>query len=88
LEEIAKLLKRDTGLEIYVVGHTDGVGSFDSNMSLSTARAEAVVGVLAKQYGIDPGRLKAHGVGPLVPASTSRSEDGRALNRRVELVEQ
>lgn len=88
LEEIAKLLKEETGLKIYVVGHTDSVGTFDSNMKLSMARAEAVVDVLVKKYGIDSGRLKAHGVGPLVPASTNRSEDGRAVNRRVELVEQ
>lgn len=88
LEEIAKLLKEETGLKIYVVGHTDSVGTFDSNMKLSMARAEAVVDVLVKEYGIDSGRLKAHGVGPLVPASTNRSEDGRAVNRRVELVEQ
>ena len=88
LEEIAKLLREDAGLDIYVVGHTDSVGTFVSNMSLSMARAEAVVNVLVKEYGIDSGRLKAHGVGPLVPASTNRSEDGRAMNRRVELVEQ
>ena len=87
LEEIAKLLKEDTDLKIYVVGHTDSVGGFDSNMNLSMARAEAVVGVLVKQYGIDAGRLKAHGVGPLVPASTNRSDKGRTANRRVELVE-
>jgi len=87
LEEIAKLLKEDTGLNIYVVGHTDSVGSFASNMNLSMARAEAVVDVLVKEYSIDPGRLKAHGVGPLVPASTNRTEDGKAVNRRVELVE-
>jgi len=71
-----------------VVGHTDSVGGFDANMRLSMARAEAVVQVLVSQYGIDPGRLKAHGVGPLVPALTNRSKDGRAANRRVELVEQ
>lgn len=88
LEEIAKLLKKDTSLKIYVVGHTDSVGRFDSNMSLSMPRAEAVVHVLKEQYGIDARRLKAYGVGPLVPASTNRSEDGRAANRRVELVEQ
>ena len=57
-------------------------------MNLSMARAEAVAEVLAKQYGIDAARMKAHGVGPLVPASTNRSEDGRTANRRVELVEQ
>jgi outer membrane protein OmpA-like peptidoglycan-associated protein len=88
LEEIAKLLREDVGLNIYVVGHTDSVGTFDSNMSLSMARAEAIVGVLVKEYGIDSGRMKAYGVGSLVPASTNRTEDGRAMNRRVELVEQ
>lgn len=87
LDEIAKLLKEDTGFKIYVVGHTDSVGQFNSNMSLSMARAEAVVEALVKQYGIDSGRLKAHGVGPLVPASTNRSDEGRTANRRVELVE-
>jgi len=75
-------------LKIYVVGHTDSVGGFDSNMSLSLARAEAVLQALVSQYGIDPGRLKAYGVGPLAPESTNRSEDGQAVNRRVELVEQ
>jgi outer membrane protein OmpA-like peptidoglycan-associated protein len=88
LREIAKLLRDNTDLDIYVVGHTDSVGSFDSNMKLSVARAEAVVDVLEKEYGISRSRLKAHGVGPLVPASTNQSDDGRALNRRVELVEQ
>jgi len=88
LEQIAKLLKEDIGLKIYVVGHTDSVGGFDSNMSLSMARAEAVVQVFVSQYGIGSARLKPHGVGPLVPASTNSSDDGRSLNRRVELVEQ
>lgn len=88
LKEITKLLKKDTDLKIYVVGHTDNVGKLNYNMTLSHKRAEAVVEVLAKQYGIDSSRLKAHGVGPLVPVSTNRSKDGRTVNRRVELVEQ
>jgi outer membrane protein OmpA-like peptidoglycan-associated protein len=88
LEQIAKLLGEDLELKIFVVGHTDTVGAFDSNMSLSVARAEAVVEVLVSRHGIDAARLRPHGVGPLVPASSNRSGDGRALNRRVELVEQ
>ena len=88
LQEIAKLLKKKTGLKIYVVGHTDNEGKLNYNMTLSQKRAEAVVQVLIKQYGISASRLKAHGVGPLVPASTNRSKDGRKVNRRVELVEQ
>ena len=88
LAEITKLLKEDPGLKIYVVGHTDSVGKLGYNMNLSRKRAEAVVDVLASKHGISSGRLKPHGVGPLVPASSNRSDDGRALNRRVELVEQ
>jgi outer membrane protein OmpA-like peptidoglycan-associated protein len=56
-------------------------------MDLSRRRAEAVVEVLVSTHGVDRGRLEAHGVGPLVPASSNRSDDGRAKNRRVELVE-
>ena len=88
LAEITKLLKEDPDLKIYVVGHTDSVGKLDYNMNLSRKRAEAVVEVLVSKHGISSGRLKPHGVGPLVPASSNRSDDGRALNRRVELVEQ
>jgi len=87
-EEITKLLKKDPSLKIYVVGHTDSVGRFDANMDLSRRRAEAVVNVLVKQYGLNPGRLKAHGVGPLVPASANSTDEGRSKNRRVELVQQ
>jgi outer membrane protein OmpA-like peptidoglycan-associated protein len=88
LDEIAKLLKKKSNLKIYVVGHTDSVGKLGYNMNLSQKRASAVVEVLEKKYGIRSSRLEAHGVGPLVPESTNRSKDGRAANRRVELVEQ
>ena len=60
---------------------------FDYNMDLSRRRAEAVVEVLVSTHGVDLDRLEPHGVGPLVPASSNRSDDGRAENRRVELVE-
>ena len=88
LNTVAPILLQYPGIRFEVGGHTDSVGKFDSNMTLSIARAGAVVDVLVKEYGIDSGRLKAHGVGPLVPTSTNRSADGRAVNRRVELVEQ
>jgi len=87
LAEIEKLLRKNSDMKIYVVGHTDSVGEFDYNMGLSQRRAAAVVEVLVATHGIDRGRLEPHGVGPLVPASTNTSEDGRAMNRRVELVE-
>lgn len=73
---------------MYVVGHTDNVGGFDYNMKLSQARADAVVKVLTTQYKVNPSRLKSQGAGPLVPVNSNKAEEGRAKNRRVELVEQ
>ena len=88
LEEIVKLLNKDAALKVYVVGHTDNVGSFDHNMTLSQARAESVVNALVKTGGIATTRLKAYGIGSLAAASTNRTDQGRARNRRVELVAQ
>jgi len=88
LEQIAKLLKGDSSLKVNVVGHTDNVGGIDSNMKLSQARADAVVMVLTSKYGIVSTRLKAYGVGPLAPVASNKTDEGRAKNRRVELVEQ
>jgi len=88
LKEIAKLLKNDASLKVNVVGHTDNVGGIDSNMKLSQDRADAVVKTLISQYGIDPKRLKAYGVGPLAPVASNDTEEGKTKNRRVELVKQ
>ena len=88
ISEIAKLLKNSGALKIYVVGHTDNVGSFDSNMKLSKERADAVVKALSGKYGIDAARLRPHGVASLSPVASNDTEDGKAKNRRVELVKQ
>lgn len=88
LDEIAKLLRLNPTLRLYVVGHTDATGTLEYNMELSRRRAEAVVNTLVFYYGIDPKRLKAFGVGPLAPVATNDTEEGRAKNRRVELVKQ
>lgn len=88
LREIVKLIKANPGIKLYVVGHTDNVGAFDYNLKLSQARAQAVVQALVSQYGIDKGILLAHGVGPTAPVAANTSEEGRAKNRRVELVAQ
>ncbi len=87
LEEIAKLLKKHTSLELVIVGHTDNQGAFDYNMNLSKRRAKAVVDSLVKEYGIKGSRLQHWGVGYLSPVASNKSETGRAKNRRVELVE-
>ncbi|MDP2815839.1 MAG: OmpA family protein [Rectinemataceae bacterium] len=88
MSEIAKLLKKEAGLKVNVVGHTDNVGGMDSNMKLSQSRADAVVQVLVGKYGIGTNRLKAYGVGPLAPVASNDTEEGKAKNRRVELVKQ
>lgn len=88
LTEIATLLKQDAALKLFVVGHTDGVGQFAHNVRLSQDRAAAVVKSLVGQHGIDAARLVPFGCGPTVPVASNRAEDGRAKNRRVELVAQ
>jgi outer membrane protein OmpA-like peptidoglycan-associated protein len=86
--EIAKLLKADPVLKVFVVGHTDNVASLDLNLKLSQARAEAVVQALVTKHGIAASRLSGQGAGPLAPVAGNGSEEGRAKNRRVELVAQ
>ena len=84
--EIAKLLNADPGLKLGVVGHADNVGNVDSNIKLSQERAEAVLQSLVREHGIAAARLKAFGCGLFAPVASNDSEDGRAKNRRVELV--
>jgi len=88
ISEIGKLLKKDAGLKVYVVGHTDNVGGLESNMKLSQARAEAVMQALVKTYGIAASRMQAFGNGPYAPVSSNDNDEGKARNRRVELVKQ
>jgi len=86
IDEVAKLLKGDPGLKLWVVGHTDWVGKVDDNMRLAQARAEAVAAELVSAHGIAASRLKGYGVGPLAPVAGNDDEAGRAKNRRVDLV--
>jgi outer membrane protein OmpA-like peptidoglycan-associated protein len=87
LTEITKLLKQNDALKLYVVGHTDSDGTLDNNLKLSTDRATAIVKALVGK-GIAAARLKGAGVGPYCPVESNHTEDGKAKNRRVELVEQ
>jgi outer membrane protein OmpA-like peptidoglycan-associated protein len=88
LDEIAKYLKANTSVKLHVVGHTDNVGGLDANLGLSKRRADAVVSALTGSYGIPASRLTANGVAYLAPVAVNTTEDGRAKNRRVELVPQ
>lgn len=75
-------------LKLFVVGHTDSAGGFESNMRLSRDRAAAVAQSLVSNHGIAATRLTAHGVGPLAPVANNGTDEGKAKNRRVELVAQ
>jgi outer membrane protein OmpA-like peptidoglycan-associated protein len=88
LNEISKLLRQDPKLKLYVAGHTDNVGGFDYNMKLSQQRADAVVKELISKYKVDISRLRAVGIGPVSPVTSNETEEGKAKNRRVELVKQ
>ena len=86
LDEIAKLLRAQPQLNVVIVGHTDSQGTLDHNMDLSRRRANAVSANLVRAYKIANGRLTTAGVGFLAPVGSNATDDGRALNRRVELV--
>ncbi len=89
LDEMAKLLQAQPALKVFIVGHTDNQGAVDANLTLSQQRAQAVVTALAASpYKIDTKRLSARGVANLAPVSPNTAEEGRARNRRVELVPQ
>ena len=88
LAEMAKFLQANAGARVFIVGHTDNKGALDYNVGLSGRRAEAVAKALSSKYGVDARRLTPRGLGPLAPVTSNRSDDGRARNRRVEMVEQ
>jgi OOP family OmpA-OmpF porin len=87
LAEIAKLLNGEPSLRLHVVGHTDNQGKSDYNLDLSRRRATSAVRELTSKYGITANRLDAYGCGLYSPVASNEGEDGRAKNRRVELVQ-
>lgn len=84
---VAQYLQNNPSINLYIIGHTDMKGNLPYNLALSEKRAQAVVEALVSQHQIKRDRLQGKGVGPLAPKSTNRTEEGRRLNRRVELVE-
>ncbi len=70
-----------------MIGHTNSTGPFEHNLELSEARAQTVFAALLKEpYNIAPTRLVAVGVGPIAPVASNKSDEGRALDRRVTFV--
>jgi len=88
LEVLAGLLKKDQALQIQITGHTDSKGDAKANQDLSERRAKTVMQTLVQKYGADPKRLTAKGYGAEQPLAENDSEQGRAINRRVEIVKQ
>jgi hypothetical protein len=86
LAPIGEVLKADPSLRLEIQGHTDNVGQKAANLALSQARAAAVRDELIKTFGIAPDRLTATGFGDTKPVADNSTEQGRAQNRRVELV--
>ena len=85
LSEIVKMMQQNPGLKLKIEGHTDNLGTAASNQVLSQKRSESVVAWLAA-HGVDASRLTATGRGQTVPIGDNSTDDGRAKNRRVELV--
>lgn len=85
VEQIAALMKAHTDLKLSIEGHTDNVGTAASNKTLSEQRAKAVLDAVVKQ-GIAANRMTAIGWGQDKPVADNRTEEGRAKNRRVEIV--
>jgi OmpA-OmpF porin, OOP family len=85
LDDAAAALKAASNLKVEVGGHTDNVGAAQANEKLSGDRAQAVMAALVKR-GVAADRMKAKGFGQSAPVADNRSEEGRAKNRRVELV--
>ncbi|MEM1111257.1 MAG: OmpA family protein [Pseudomonadota bacterium] len=88
VSEIAKALVNSPELKVLVVGHTDSQGAYDYNLGLSGERAASVVDALVNEHAVAVDRLRAVGIGPAAPLASNDSEEGRALNRRVEIVAQ
>lgn len=86
IEMVGDYLNKNLQARLYIVGHTDDVGSLDTNLQLSEDRATAVVSALMNNYDDFGTRLTPLGVGPASPVSTNETEEGRMKNRRVEIV--
>lgn len=86
LAELAIWLVENPEAHIALVGHTDNKGDLKHNVGLSLARANTVLDYIRRVYGVDDRRITTHGIGYLSPRTTNQTDDGRADNRRVEVI--
>lgn len=85
IEQIAKMMRDNPTLKISIEGHKDNVGTPQSNQTLSENRAKAVMDAIISK-GIDKNRLSSKGWGQTKPIADNKTEEGKAKNRRVEIV--
>ena len=90
LKSLAMVLNNTKDITVMIEGHTDNVPIktklFEDNWDLSTARATSILRILTKDYGFDPNRITASGKGQFHPIKTNDTVEGRAANRRTEII--
>ncbi|MCI2399492.1 OmpA family protein [Aliiroseovarius subalbicans] len=86
LAELAGYLAANPTKRVTLVGHTDAVGSLANNVALSKKRAGSVRQRLIDRHGVDPAQVAAEGAGFLAPIASNQTDEGRAENRRVEVI--
>ena len=86
LTELSKFLLANPSTNVFIVGHTDNAGDFIHNLTLAKDRASAVVAELVGKYGVNKTQVTPQGVASLAPLASNETENGRAKNRRVEIV--
>jgi OmpA-OmpF porin, OOP family len=80
------LIKKEAALKIQISGHTDSTGDAQKNKDLSQRRADSVKKVLVEKYGADGARISTKGWGADQPVAPNETEEGRSVNRRVEIL--
>ena len=89
LGKLAEVLNNNPEITVDIEGHTDSIpirGKYQDNWDLSTARATSIVRILTVDYKVDPIRIVASGHSQYDPVQTNSTADGRALNRRTEII--
>jgi len=88
LKNIAEYLNNNQNRKYFIIGHTDNIGNIQSNLTLSENRANSVMKELVTKYSVSAEQLKAYGIANFSPMVSNSTDDGKAKNRRVEIVEQ
>lgn len=90
LGKLAEVLNKQTEIDVYIEGHTDNVpihtAVFQDNWDLSVIRATSVVRILTETYSVNPLQIQPCGRGEFKPVDTNESAEGRAHNRRTEII--